>query len=195
DEDIWYPDGDVVLEAQGHVFKVYQGLLALNSDVFRDLFAIAQPKAVETIDGCPVVHLHDHPIELRHLLQVLFEYYPSDEQLEFAVVAALIRLSHKYQIEWVCDAYLSRMKSCFCTDFKTWIAVYKNSGNSSMYFCGTDAIQAVNIARLTGTDSMLPSALFICCQLDPYDLLHGSPRPDGTLERLRSRDIVHCINA
>ncbi|KAH9922091.1 uncharacterized protein B0H18DRAFT_1019075 [Fomitopsis serialis] len=66
-----------------------------------------------------------------------------------AVVAALIRLSHKYQIEWVRDAYLSRMKSCFCTDFKTRFAAYKASGNSSMQFCGTDAIQAVTGDRLT----------------------------------------------
>ena len=72
DEEIWFSDGNVVLETKGHVFRVYRGQLAHNSEVFRDLFTIPQPMPVDTFDGCPVVHLTDHPVELRHLLRVIF---------------------------------------------------------------------------------------------------------------------------
>lgn len=72
DEEIWFSDGNVVLEAEGYAFKVYQGLLAHNSEVFRNLFSIPQPRFVETEDDCPLIRLSDHPAELRHFLRVLF---------------------------------------------------------------------------------------------------------------------------
>ncbi|KAH9834005.1 uncharacterized protein C8Q71DRAFT_838244 [Rhodofomes roseus] len=198
DEELWFPDGNVVLEAQGHAFRVYQGLLGYNSEVFRDLFTVPQPPSAETFDGCPMVHLTDHPEELRHLLRVIFDgkkYYPHHVRLDFSVVAALIRLSHKYQIQYVHEDYLSRMKSCFCTDADQWNEAYIKYGSSSMAYVNTDAIQAVNIARLTDTVSILPSALLVCCHLDANELLNGSRRLDDNLERLSKQDIASCINA
>ncbi|TFY65442.1 hypothetical protein EVJ58_g1969 [Rhodofomes roseus] len=196
DEELWFPDGNVVLEAQGHAFRVYQGLLGYNSEVFRDLFTVPQPPSAETFDGCPMVHLTDHPEELRHLLRVIFDgkkYYPHHVRLDFSVVAALIRLSHKYQIQYVREDYLSRTKSCFCTDADQWNEAYIKCGSSSMAYVNTDAIQAVNIARLTDTVSILPSALLVCCHLDANSLLNGSRRLDDTLERLSKQDIASCI--
>ena len=72
DKEIWFSDGNVVLAAEGYAFKVYQGLLAQNSEVFRNLFSITQPRFVEAEDDCPLVQLSDHPVELRHFLRVLF---------------------------------------------------------------------------------------------------------------------------
>ncbi|KAH9833975.1 uncharacterized protein C8Q71DRAFT_770391 [Rhodofomes roseus] len=200
DEEIWFADGNVVLEAKGHVFRIYQGLLAHNSEIFRDLFTVPQPTSMETYEGCPIVHLTDRPEDLRHLLRVIYHgnrYYRPDEQLEFAAVAALVRLAHKYQIDHVRDAYLWRMKSCFCTELATWEIVTEGPGYGSpiMKFRLADAIAAVNIARLTGTESMLPSALYLCCRLGTERLLNGCSCPDGTLESLDPADVIKCIDA
>ncbi|KZT72336.1 hypothetical protein DAEQUDRAFT_772994 [Daedalea quercina L-15889] len=198
DKEVWFSDGNVVLEAEGRAFKVYQGLLARDSEVFRDLFTIPQPSSMEVFDGCPVVHLTDHPQELRHLLRVIFDgkrYYRPDEQVEFAIVAALIRLSHKYEIDYVRDDYLARMKSCFGTDPGDWDTVSHDSGSPRMNFNETDAIALVNIARLTGTDTILPLGLYLCCQLDAKYLLNGYRRPEGSLEWLDSEDLARCIDA
>ena len=73
DEEIWFSDGNVVLLAQGRAFKVYQLLLARDSEVFRGLFALPQPSSAEAVDGCPIVYLTDRPEELRHLLRVIFD--------------------------------------------------------------------------------------------------------------------------
>ncbi|KZT67627.1 hypothetical protein DAEQUDRAFT_384018 [Daedalea quercina L-15889] len=195
DDEIWFSDGNIVLEAQGHAFKVYQGLLAHISEVFRDLFTVAQPSGMETFDGCPLISLTDHPDEFRHLLRAVFpgRRITADERLEFTIVAAVVRLSHKYQINYVREAYLSRLKSCFCTDFDTWNSVSDDHGSKVMSFRDTDAIAAVNIARLTGTDTMLPSALFQCCELDPERLLKGVARADGTCETLSLQDTAKSI--
>ncbi|KZT67615.1 hypothetical protein DAEQUDRAFT_758038 [Daedalea quercina L-15889] len=105
----------------------------------------------------------------------------------------LRRLSHKYQIDHLREAYLRRMQSCFGTDLDTWRAV-NGQGSPVMKFCNADAIAAVNIARLTRTDSMLPSALHQCCQLDPEHLVGGIPCLNGTREYLSPHDMTRCIH-
>ncbi|KZT72335.1 hypothetical protein DAEQUDRAFT_31522 [Daedalea quercina L-15889] len=194
DEEIWFADGNVVLVTQRRAFKVYQGLLAHASEVFRDLFTIPQPASAETFDGCPVVRLSDHPEDLRHLLRVVFygqRYYSSEVRLEFAVVAALVRLSHKYQLDYLRDAYLARVKTCFSTDFDTWRTTSRDHGSPVMKLRNEDAVTVVNIARLTRIDSMLPSALYRCIQMDPKRLLRLSL--DGISEHLSLEDILKCI--
>ena len=48
------------------------------------------------------------------------------------------------------------------------------------------ALAAVDIAWLTGTTSMLPGALYLCCKLHPDSILRGTPRwYDGPHEQLR----------
>ena len=125
----------------------------------------------------------------------LRRYYRADEPLDFAVVAALVRLSHKYQVDDVRDAYLARMKSCFCTDVKTWDAVVRNHGSRVMKYRDKDAIAAANIAHLTGEETMLPSALFMCCLLDTRFLLDTPPTLDGTDGCLSAEETIKCINA
>ena len=74
DEQVWFPDGNVVVVAANKVaFRVHKGILSLRSDIFRDLFSLANVDAAtaETIEGCPVVHLTDPPEEIRHLFLVL----------------------------------------------------------------------------------------------------------------------------
>lgn len=77
DPDIWLPDGNLVLEADGIAFKVYGGLLAAQSEVFRELLSdAAQDRRMLELNPfaeiCPTIRLTDHPDDLRHLLRVVF---------------------------------------------------------------------------------------------------------------------------
>lgn len=54
--------------------------------------------------------------------------------------------------------------------------------------------EAVNLARLTGTPSILRAALYSCCQLNGHELLLGHSRADGVVETLSSEDLSRCIN-
>ena len=197
---------------------MYQGLLSRDSEVFRGLFAVPQPSSAEAVDGCPIVYLTDSSEQLRHLLRVVFDgkrydldyacerhrltgsrrpfrYYRLDEQLDFAVVAALVRLSHKYQLDYVLSDFLARMMSCFGTDSGAWERVSRDHGSTAMRFSDTDAIAVVNIARLTGADSMLPTAFYLCCQLDPECVVGGRPQSGSDVESLSSEDVVKYVKA
>jgi hypothetical protein len=73
-EELWFPDGSLVVRADKTVFRVYRGMLATASPVFSDMLSFPQPDGAETVEGCPVVVLHDSATDLRHFLGVLNDY-------------------------------------------------------------------------------------------------------------------------
>ena len=71
DQDLWFEDGNIVVVANGTwAFRVYKGMLARISLVFEDTFKFSP--GGQTMDGAPVFHVHDHPIDLKHFLEVAF---------------------------------------------------------------------------------------------------------------------------
>lgn len=73
-EEVWYPDGTIVLRAQDIYFRFYKGILAARSPIFADMFAIPQPADDdEQIEGCPIVLLHDTAEDVKSFLRVLHE--------------------------------------------------------------------------------------------------------------------------
>lgn len=78
DETFWYSDGNIIVVAQGVAFRVYKGILAEYSEVFRDMFLLPAPipepsesSVINAADGCPVVHVTDTAAEFRSLLSAL----------------------------------------------------------------------------------------------------------------------------
>lgn len=71
--ELWFEDGTIVLEAEATQFRVYRGILAANSAIFRDMFGLCQPAEEDTVDGCPIVRLHDSAKDLRCALDILHD--------------------------------------------------------------------------------------------------------------------------
>ena len=113
--------------------------------------------------------------------------------MEFAELAALVRMSHKYHVEDVHARAMHHLKLYFTNDLATWDTAGAD-GNLFLHITPPDALAAVNLARLTHTDSVLPTALYLCCQLDG-ELAAGVERPDGSTERLEQRDLELILRA
>lgn len=78
DQEFWYGDGNVILLAGNVEFRVYQGLLAEKSFVFRDMLSLPQPPVPSTSTApladasCQAtVHLSDSAEDIRHMLRVI----------------------------------------------------------------------------------------------------------------------------
>ncbi|EPT02350.1 hypothetical protein FOMPIDRAFT_1101492, partial [Fomitopsis schrenkii] len=203
DEVFWYPDGNIILVAQGVGFRLYQGLLAQHSAVFQDMFNLPAPapgsdasQEVDT-DGCPVVHITDTASELRSLLSFLIRARRSGRLNDpFEDLTNCIRIAHKYDVQDVFEERMGELMCCYYPDnlvalYKCW----KNSGlaDTSYTTNAKRAILAVNLAHITNTPSILPSALYVCCQLDADVLLRGRVRRDGVVDTLSHEDLVRCI--
>ncbi|KAL6301485.1 hypothetical protein BKA93DRAFT_738642 [Sparassis latifolia] len=194
DEEFWFEDGNTVLISRDVGFRIHRGIVSRHSEVFRDLFTLPQPTNAEKVHDCPVVSLSDSPMELRILLRAI---YNGQRYAEFWEVATVVRLSQKYLMEELYEDGLACLKTCLTDDFNVWDRISRADDCSSpvMHFDFEDAIAAVNLARLTHTDSMLPIVLYLCCQLDSEALVRGIVRPDGIVEQLSPEDLMRYIDA
>jgi hypothetical protein len=71
--DIWFEDGNVILQAAWTQFRVHRGVLSANSRVFADMFGVAELLAGESVEGCPVVRCHDSPEDIICILRCLYD--------------------------------------------------------------------------------------------------------------------------
>ena len=77
--DLYFTDGNIILEAGTTHFRVYSSVLAARSPVFMDVLSL--PKSNEDgeevngqVDGCSVIHLAgDDPDEVASFLRAIFD--------------------------------------------------------------------------------------------------------------------------
>ncbi|KAI0640939.1 hypothetical protein C8Q79DRAFT_920687 [Trametes meyenii] len=200
DPEIWMEDGNIVLSAGGTAFCVYKGLLATQSEVFRDMLAVGSiPKSEdELFQGRPVVRMSDSKQDLKHFLCALLpqhspsKFYRSenDSLISPQALSAVIRLSYKYRAIKLQEQSLSCLRSFYTDDFDT---DFKSIAFDVNEF---SPIEAIHLAHLTDTLSILPTAFYQCVtdQVINCTLTRGYSREDGTRLHFDLADIQRCIN-
>jgi hypothetical protein len=73
--DVWYDDGNLIILAGKHSFRVYRGILSRASSVFRDMLSLAvmNDSEGEAIDGCPMVRVSDSAADMSFFLNSLHD--------------------------------------------------------------------------------------------------------------------------
>ncbi|KAH9886911.1 hypothetical protein C8Q73DRAFT_657461 [Cubamyces lactineus] len=193
DEEFWYEDGTIDLVAGNVIFRVYKGVLAEHSAVFKDMFSLPQPPSESSSSQCPVVYLSDSPEDLRHVLRVLMPrndvspFSPYDPS--FNMISATIRLGNKYEMPRLVEHSVHYLKKWFPGNLSTWV---NNKNPLPPGFRELDAIGVIHLARFLDEESILPSAFLTCCFTE-CDILRGREREDGTLEQLTLNDVGICL--
>ncbi|KAJ7488443.1 hypothetical protein FB451DRAFT_1126756 [Mycena latifolia] len=103
-QDLWFPDHGLILQAGNRLFRVPGGILAARSSVFKDMLSISQPQSQPQIDECPLVILHDSAIDAEYFLKAIFDssfFERPPARSTFAIVAGVLRLSTKYDVEFL----------------------------------------------------------------------------------------------
>ncbi|RPD76779.1 hypothetical protein L226DRAFT_532804 [Lentinus tigrinus ALCF2SS1-7] len=144
------------------------------------------------INSTQFLDIDDSPEDLRYILRALLSHGGSlSDQPCVDEVSALARLGHKYQIHSLLDNVAKFLQDHFCTDFNLW------SAHDDLVPTGwkpVHAIGVVNIARLLGCPSILPTALAVCCAVNGTEMVRGYERADGTRETLCTDDIARCAD-
>ncbi|KAI1795285.1 hypothetical protein LXA43DRAFT_939155 [Ganoderma leucocontextum] len=196
DKEFWLNDGNIVLIARDVGFRIYRGLLTAQSTIFADMFSSPNSIADEYYDDCPVVRLSDSPEDLRYFLRVLVPsshrmFYRDNDELPFTFdeISAVIRLSHKYHVADAQRQALHTLKLYFTEDFHD---MERFEEDGLFLIKRSDAISAVNLARLTDTPSILPVTFYKCCELGSA-VMDGCRRADGHVEHLSLEDHKICM--
>ena len=110
----------------------------------------------------------------------------------FDQLSSVTRLSHKYNIGDLEDQAIRCLKALFTDSWEVFI----HDGDrffQEIEVLPVHAIGVVNLARLTGTPSILPSALYLCCQLGST-IFDGWTREDGQTEHLSREDLRRYVD-
>ncbi|KII87445.1 hypothetical protein PLICRDRAFT_142726, partial [Plicaturopsis crispa FD-325 SS-3] len=172
---IWYQDGSIVLEAERLQFRVHISVLAAHSLIFKDMLEIGQSSVGEyAVEGCPLVHLSDSAQDLTYVLTAFYDrkFFDLREPQPFPVIAAMLRLGKKYELEYFYTEALSRVASECPTSLERWDAgsdeLITNDDDGGLYF------DMANLLRETDTISALPVTLYTCGQWYTHrELLEG----------------------
>ena len=59
DPDLWFEDGNLVIQVTPRLFRLHRGILAAHSNFFRNMADFPASQEQSTYDGVPLVILHD----------------------------------------------------------------------------------------------------------------------------------------
>ncbi|TRM60550.1 hypothetical protein BD626DRAFT_571618 [Schizophyllum amplum] len=102
-QELWFDDGNIVLQAEDTQFRVHRSILAIHSNVFRGMLSLPQTACdEEKIDGCPVVFLPgDAAQDMTYLFMAIYysDFFESaPAPTTFAIAAGVLRAATKYDI-------------------------------------------------------------------------------------------------
>ncbi|KAH9917654.1 uncharacterized protein BXZ73DRAFT_105477 [Epithele typhae] len=178
DDEFWLEDGNVILT-----------MLPSKS------IADCTIQASSIYDGSPTVVLSDAPATLRHLLRAVMSttiHLLPDPPGHYSIhqLSALVRLGNKYQMEHVQVHALAALKTYFTANQCSFTHPIIQHFSVRSKTCG---IEAIHLARLTNTPSMLPVAFYTCSWV-AGDIADGWTREDGSIVHLSGPDLKRLIN-
>ncbi|KZP23530.1 hypothetical protein FIBSPDRAFT_786044 [Athelia psychrophila] len=204
-ESLWLEDGSIVLQAEGKQFKVYRGLLALQSTVFEDMFAFPQPPSgEELVEGCSIVHLSDSAVDVEFVLEEIFLrrwLAPAGGPIPIAAIAAFLRLGNKYDIQTLHREAIRRLAIEYPTNLAGFDQILHGCQrcNDVMKYEQWSHVDVANLAREQNLLALLPIALFWICRLWHADALpvatKGQKRADKTISALSPINERACLQA
>ncbi|KAK7039896.1 hypothetical protein R3P38DRAFT_3391255 [Favolaschia claudopus] len=177
---LYFPDDNLVLRAENHLYRVSKGVLAARSSVFRDMLSFPQQKGCEgeeTVDGCPVVRLHDDPEDVAVFLKAIFDssfFEPPPTPTTLPTITGILRLSHKYDVPHLRRRALQHLD----TGYPTSLSVYEVSGTETFTSDGlNDSLLTIMVAGEVGASWVLPTAFYFLCYSDMRDILNAPRWP------------------
>ncbi|KAK7062386.1 BTB domain-containing protein [Favolaschia claudopus] len=186
-EDLWFPDATLILRAENSLFRVHSGILAARSSVFQDMIAFPQPTPPaesdgnEMVDGHVVVRLHDLAGEVEVFLRAIFDssfFMPPRSPVKFQVVIGVMRLAHKYDVQFLFRRALSHLDSIFPVQFTDSLDRYSVYGDADhVQFDGGDLTVdfiAFRAALEVGASWILPTAYYNIARESDFMLKLGA---------------------
>ncbi|KAJ7932800.1 hypothetical protein B0H13DRAFT_2307457 [Mycena leptocephala] len=170
-QELWFEDGNIVIQAGNSLYRVFRGILATHSSVFKDMLSFPQPPDSELVEGCPLVRFPDSDREVTPFLKALFDpefFEPFPASTSFEIVSGCLRLSHKYGVDYLHRRALIHLSSGYRTKLVEsdkfiyrWddlSAVEKRSWNWPTE--RTFLIATIQLAREVDAPWILPSAFY-----------------------------------
>ncbi|KAF8876171.1 hypothetical protein BD779DRAFT_1475769 [Infundibulicybe gibba] len=175
DPNLWFDDGNLILQAGNTLFRVYGGMLAARSAVFKDMLSFPQPDDVVKLEGCPLVHLHDAPTDVSSFLRAIFDsgfYESPSTPTELSVVTSVLRLSRKYDVPYLRRRSILHFATAYPTTLEDWI---KRERARTIPPKDYTPFAVLPVIREFDLPWILPSVMYCLCTHALANTLDGAP--------------------
>ncbi|KAJ7790457.1 hypothetical protein B0H13DRAFT_2689976 [Mycena leptocephala] len=174
---LWFQDCGLIIQAETTLFRVSRDFLAMRSPVFRDMLSMPTPKDAEMMGGCPFVCLPDSAEDITYFLKALlyYEFFePFPAVTTFPILAGVLRMSHKYEVDELRKRALVHLSSCHPTrleDRKSMNTTSSWSPKTTSHY-----LQVIILARQMDALWILPTAFYQLCDKEMIeDIFAGTP--------------------
>ncbi|KAJ7710425.1 hypothetical protein B0H17DRAFT_1190165 [Mycena rosella] len=165
-QDLWFSDGSLVVRAEDTIFRVSGAVLAARSSVFQDMLSFPQPSAgqspIESIEGMPIVVLYDRAAEVEPFLRAIFDsssFMPPPSTAPLSDILAVLRLSHKYDIQYLHRRALDHLSMVFPTELSMFLPSlnYFPEGFQTLKTSGEAHLQILRVVHEVNALWLLPA--------------------------------------
>ncbi|KAL1675295.1 hypothetical protein EV122DRAFT_218863 [Schizophyllum commune] len=99
--DLWFDDGNLVIQTGLALFRVHKGVLCFHSSVLRDMASFPASASFDTYEGAQLAAFPYDAQDMHHFLRALYvpDYFlPPPEMTTFEILEGVLRLAHKYDV-------------------------------------------------------------------------------------------------
>ncbi|KAJ7438921.1 hypothetical protein B0H11DRAFT_1669014, partial [Mycena galericulata] len=169
--DLYFSSEPLVIRAENKIFKVTKSILAARSSVFKDMVAFPQPQSEDTeiIDGYAVLLLHDSAADVEVFLRAIFDssyFMPPPAMVETRVVCGILRLAHKYDVEYLHLRALAHLSPRYAPDSVYKFREYQDLEDRSIM----DRIEVIRAVTEVDAIWLLPVAYYLVSEDRPEHL-------------------------
>ncbi|KAJ6582170.1 hypothetical protein B0H19DRAFT_1061615 [Mycena capillaripes] len=190
-EKLWFSPDVVVLRAQGRIFRVFVAILKEKSSVFADMFTFPQSSSdTETLDGSPIVTLHDDPAEVEVFLKAIFDsefFMPPPAESKFEDTLGILRLAHKYDVPYLRRRALEHLEPTYPRSLPEYDG-RKGIINDEPSDIGR-RIATIETATEIGALWLLPVAYYDLCKYE-LSVIMKHPRWNALREKERKSCLI-----
>ncbi|KAG5641938.1 hypothetical protein DXG03_003948 [Asterophora parasitica] len=188
--DVWFEDGTLLIKAEGTEFKVYRGILASKSTVFRDMFEL-NPHTTQEV---PVLELSVSALDLAFFLKALHDidfFLPPrfPNAAPFAIVAGILRLSDMYDVPNLRKRAIEHLSVVYPTSIAEW-----DSSPQFEKMHILDHFGAIKLARDFNVSWIRPMAIYHVASLSFNATLYRCLR-DANLDPQDEYFVIRGIRA
>ncbi|KAJ7642496.1 hypothetical protein DFH06DRAFT_999849, partial [Mycena polygramma] len=147
-------------------FRVYRGVLAAQSPIFRDAFSIPQPATQEAYEGCPLLVLHDSAADLRLFLLATHDaatpgrYLTNNPVDGMTTLSALLRLSTKYDVGHIRSRMIVILQTLYPSSLTEYLRKEPPAAWEEEDY---DDFVALRLTQELEISSILPAVYYECC--------------------------------
>ncbi|KAI5900106.1 uncharacterized protein SCHCODRAFT_02607004 [Schizophyllum commune H4-8] len=200
DPDLWFDDGNLVIQVTSRLFRVHRGVLAFSSNYFRDMINFPKTQEQDTYEDVPLIALHDDdPRDAAEFLKALYMpyYFPAPPaKTTFETLEGVLRLAHKYDVPALRRCALKHLSTSFPTDLGE-ISKCQNHPLRPYTYLEVDRLPELmavaSLAHEVHAKWLLPAVFLDTLQFDAVAL--GSSREwRGRRRYFTHADLVQCFH-